>query len=151
MFKLEVDFSHFYTRNLYGRIRDAWNRPIASAPGAYMDILDRYSDDNNMSFKWVVSVAMVFGNAEVYSYVAWFHIWTRECCWVSGHIKNVNVWKYYWWLDHLLKNVIMQSQRGPCWQTVYFKIFHINYDGSLHHKITLSPYLYVHYYNRSFT
>lgn len=69
---MEVDFSHFYTRNLYGRIRDAWNRPIASAPGAYMDILDRYSDDNNMSFKWVVSVAMVFGNAEVYT-VAMLH------------------------------------------------------------------------------
>ena len=51
MFKLEVDFSHFYTRNLYGRIRDAWNRPIASAPGAFMDVVDRYSEDNNMSFK----------------------------------------------------------------------------------------------------
>jgi len=51
VFKLESDFSHFYTRNLYTRVRDCWNRPIASAPGAYMDVMDRYSDDYNLTFK----------------------------------------------------------------------------------------------------
>ena len=49
-----MDFSHFYTRNLYGRVRDAWNRPIASAPGAFMDVVDRYSDDYNLTFKLVI-------------------------------------------------------------------------------------------------
>ena len=51
MFKLEADFSHFYTRNLYARICDAWNRPIASVPGAYMDVVDRYSENRDMNFK----------------------------------------------------------------------------------------------------
>lgn len=51
VFKLESDFSHYYTRNIYIRIRDCWNRPIASAPGAYMDVMDRYSDDYNWTFK----------------------------------------------------------------------------------------------------
>jgi len=51
VFKLELDFSYFYTRNLYVRIRDCWNRPIASAPGPCMDVLDRYSDDYNLTFK----------------------------------------------------------------------------------------------------
>ncbi|KAI8467764.1 MAG: pyridoxal phosphate-dependent transferase [Monoraphidium minutum] len=31
----------FYNRRLYGRIHDCWNRPIASAPGAWVDVMDR--------------------------------------------------------------------------------------------------------------
>ena len=58
VFKLESDFSHYYTRNIYIRIRDCWNRPIASAPGAYMDVLDRYSDDYNWTFKWVLQYSV---------------------------------------------------------------------------------------------
>ena len=47
-----LDFERFYTRNVYRRIRDAWNRPIASTPGAYFDIVDRVSDDNNWTFRY---------------------------------------------------------------------------------------------------
>ena len=35
------DFEDFYTRRLYQRIHDCWNRPIASCPGAYVDIIER--------------------------------------------------------------------------------------------------------------
>jgi len=35
------DFEDFYTRRLYDRINDCWNRPIASNPGAYIDVLSR--------------------------------------------------------------------------------------------------------------
>lgn len=35
------DFEDFYTRRLYDRIHDCWNRPIASNPGAYIDVLAR--------------------------------------------------------------------------------------------------------------
>ncbi|GBF97475.1 hypothetical protein Rsub_10398 [Raphidocelis subcapitata] len=31
----------FYNRRLYGRIHDCWNRPIASAPGAWIDVMER--------------------------------------------------------------------------------------------------------------
>ena len=47
-----LDFERFFTRNMYRRIRDAWNRPIASTPGAYFDIVDRVSDDNNWTFRY---------------------------------------------------------------------------------------------------
>ncbi|KAG2482845.1 hypothetical protein HYH03_018282, partial [Edaphochlamys debaryana] len=31
----------FYMRRMYGRIVDCWNRPICSAPGAWVDVMDR--------------------------------------------------------------------------------------------------------------
>ncbi|CAH3027403.1 unnamed protein product [Porites evermanni] len=48
---LYADFESFYTRNLYTRIRDCWNRPICSVPGDTIKILDRASDDYGWSFR----------------------------------------------------------------------------------------------------
>ncbi|XP_014670841.1 PREDICTED: serine palmitoyltransferase 2-like [Priapulus caudatus] len=44
---LYSSFESFYTRNLYVRIRDCWNRPICSVPGAEVVCLERKSDDYN--------------------------------------------------------------------------------------------------------
>ncbi|EGG22099.1 serine C-palmitoyltransferase subunit [Cavenderia fasciculata] len=45
---LFVEFEYFYQRRLYGRIRDCWDRPICSMPGAWIDVMLRankhYSD-----------------------------------------------------------------------------------------------------------
>ncbi|XP_006865685.1 PREDICTED: serine palmitoyltransferase 3 [Chrysochloris asiatica] len=49
---LYQDFENFYTRNLYMRIRDNWNRPICSAPGPQFDIMERVSDDYNWTFRF---------------------------------------------------------------------------------------------------
>jgi len=49
---LLVDFEHFYTRRLYHRIRDCWNRPICSVPGPFVDLVERVSNDYNLSFKF---------------------------------------------------------------------------------------------------
>ena len=38
------------------RIRDCWNRPIASVPGAEIDLLDRQSDDYNWTFTLVYNM-----------------------------------------------------------------------------------------------
>ena len=38
---LTRDFEDFYTRNLYHRISDCWNRPVCSAPGAWFDVVAR--------------------------------------------------------------------------------------------------------------
>ena len=46
-----LDWEMFYTRNIYRRIRDCWNRPIASTPGAYFDVVDRVSEDFNWTFR----------------------------------------------------------------------------------------------------
>lgn len=48
---LYQDFENFYTRNLYMRIRDNWNRPICSVPGAKMDLVERASQDYNWTFE----------------------------------------------------------------------------------------------------
>ncbi|XP_034433121.1 serine palmitoyltransferase 2-like [Hippoglossus hippoglossus] len=49
---LYQDFENFYTRNLYMRIRDNCNRPICSAPGAKMDLMERTSRDYNWTFEY---------------------------------------------------------------------------------------------------
>lgn len=40
-------WENFYTRRLYHRIQDCFNRPIASNPGAIIDVLERVSSDGN--------------------------------------------------------------------------------------------------------
>ncbi|KAK6488792.1 serine palmitoyltransferase 3 [Huso huso] len=48
---LYQDFENFYTRNLYMRVRDNWNRPICSLPGPQFDLVERVSDDYNWTFR----------------------------------------------------------------------------------------------------
>ncbi|XP_020511253.2 serine palmitoyltransferase 3 [Labrus bergylta] len=45
------DFENFYTRNLYMRVRDNWNRPVCSLPGPVFDLMERVSDDYNWTFR----------------------------------------------------------------------------------------------------
>jgi len=40
-------WENFYTRRLYHRIQDCFNRPIASNPGAHISVLERVSQDGN--------------------------------------------------------------------------------------------------------
>ncbi|TRY56041.1 hypothetical protein DNTS_013866, partial [Danionella cerebrum] len=48
---LYQDFENFYTRNLYMRFRDNWNRPICSLPGPVFDLMERVTDDYNWTFR----------------------------------------------------------------------------------------------------
>ena len=47
---LYQSYESFYTRNVYTRIRDCFNRPICSVPGAEIEIPERKSNDYNWSF-----------------------------------------------------------------------------------------------------
>ncbi|KAI8971449.1 pyridoxal phosphate-dependent transferase [Mycotypha africana] len=47
---LVSDFDSFYTRRMYIRIRDCWNRPITGVPGRTVTILERESKDFNKTF-----------------------------------------------------------------------------------------------------
>jgi len=47
---LYSSYESFYTRNVYMRIRDCFNRPICSVPGAEIELLERKTDDYNWSF-----------------------------------------------------------------------------------------------------
>lgn len=63
------DFENFYTRNLYMRIRDSWNRPICSVPGAKVDVMERYTDDYNWTFKYTGKVIHGVINMGSYNYL----------------------------------------------------------------------------------
>ncbi|XWS47762.1 hypothetical protein CRYUN_Cryun13aG0012600 [Craigia yunnanensis] len=41
----------FYIRRLYVRIQDCFGRPISSAPDAWFDVVERYSNDSNKTLK----------------------------------------------------------------------------------------------------
>lgn len=40
---LTKDFEDFYTRNLYHRIQDCWNRPLTSSPDSHFTVVERES------------------------------------------------------------------------------------------------------------
>uniref|UniRef100_A0A672FVX7 Serine palmitoyltransferase 2-like n=1 Tax=Salarias fasciatus TaxID=181472 RepID=A0A672FVX7_SALFA len=66
---LYQDFENFYTRNLYMRIRDNWNRPICSVPGEKMDLMERVSHDFNWTFKYTGRVVPDVINLGSYNYL----------------------------------------------------------------------------------
>ena len=43
---LYASFESFYTRNVYRRLKDVFNRPIASVPGAKVTLVNRTSEDH---------------------------------------------------------------------------------------------------------
>jgi 7-keto-8-aminopelargonate synthetase-like enzyme len=47
---LVSDFESFYSRRMFHRIRDCWNRPITGVPGGKITVLERMSTDNNDTF-----------------------------------------------------------------------------------------------------
>ncbi|XP_071520281.1 serine palmitoyltransferase 2 [Panulirus ornatus] len=48
---LYIGFESFYTRNVYRRIQDCWNRTISSVPGAEIDLMERYTPDHGWTMK----------------------------------------------------------------------------------------------------
>lgn len=49
---LYQSFDSFFTRNYYLRVRDVFNRPICSVPGAQIELLERTSDDYNWTYQF---------------------------------------------------------------------------------------------------
>ncbi|CAL8316309.1 unnamed protein product [Merluccius merluccius] len=66
---LYQDFENFYTRNLYMRIRDNWNRPVCSVPGAKMDLLEQISYDYNWTFQNTGKIVRDVINMGSYNYL----------------------------------------------------------------------------------
>lgn len=48
---IRQDYEDFYTRRMYYRIHDCFNRPIASAPDAWIDVLERTPVDGQRPLK----------------------------------------------------------------------------------------------------
>ncbi|RYR54277.1 hypothetical protein Ahy_A06g029537 isoform C [Arachis hypogaea] len=58
----------FYIRRLYLRIQDCFGRPISSAPDAWFDVVERYSNDNNKTLKRTTKVSRCL-NLGSYNYL----------------------------------------------------------------------------------
>ncbi|VDN10163.1 unnamed protein product [Dibothriocephalus latus] len=65
---LYSDFEAFYTRNMYRRARDCWNRPICSAPGPMMELVDRVTHDSCWTFEYTGTTTNVM-NFGSYNYL----------------------------------------------------------------------------------
>ncbi|TBU18232.1 serine palmitoyltransferase [Hamiltosporidium tvaerminnensis] len=52
MAPLYTDLESFFVRRLYTRIKDCWNRPITGVPGRIITVLERFSEDENETFKF---------------------------------------------------------------------------------------------------
>lgn len=65
---LYQSFEHFYKRNMYRRIRDCWNRPICSAPGAEILLMDRVTPDYGWMFEFTGTVSKAV-NMGSYNYL----------------------------------------------------------------------------------
>ncbi|XP_018410231.1 PREDICTED: serine palmitoyltransferase 3-like [Nanorana parkeri] len=66
---LYQDFENFYTRNIYMRLRDAFNRPICSVPGAEFDLMERLTDDYNWTYRHTGKVIKDAINMGSYNYL----------------------------------------------------------------------------------
>ncbi|CAM4647835.1 hypothetical protein PO909_011571 [Leuciscus waleckii] len=82
---LYQDFENFYTRNLYMRIRDSWNRPICGVPGAKFDLVERSSNDYNWTFEYTGRVVKNVINLGSYNYLG-FAENTGSCATAAGDV-----------------------------------------------------------------
>ncbi|KAA3682153.1 serine palmitoyltransferase [Paragonimus westermani] len=65
---LYSSYEAFYTRNLYRRVQDCWNRPICSSPGVEMVVMDRVSKDNGWTLEFTGTKRRVL-NLGSYNYL----------------------------------------------------------------------------------
>ena len=65
---LTNDFESFYTRRLYTRIRDCWNRPVSGLPSTNITVLERDSVDYNQTM-FLTGTERVLINLSSYNYL----------------------------------------------------------------------------------
>lgn len=63
-----LGFEDFYKRRLYLRIQDCFGRPISSAPDAWLDVIERNSNDNNKTLKRTSNISRCL-NLGSYNYL----------------------------------------------------------------------------------
>ncbi|MEE6474440.1 hypothetical protein FKM82_010383 [Ascaphus truei] len=85
---LYQDFENFYTRNLYMRVRDNWNRPICSVPGPKFDLMERVTDDYNWTFRHTGRVIKDVINMGSYNYLGFAENDPESLETVMGTVKD---------------------------------------------------------------
>ncbi|KAL4136655.1 hypothetical protein PRIC2_000186 [Phytophthora ramorum] len=77
--KLLVAWESFYTRRLYHRVQDVFNRPVAGAPGAHTDLVQRASKDDNKTFDLLDAPPQRCLNLGSYNYLGYADDWMNTC------------------------------------------------------------------------
>ncbi|XP_038252137.1 serine palmitoyltransferase 3 isoform X1 [Dermochelys coriacea] len=85
---LYQDFENFYTRNLYMRIRDNWNRPICSVPGPQFDLMERITDDFNWTFRFTGRTIKDVINMGSYNYLGFAETDANALKTVADELQN---------------------------------------------------------------
>jgi len=68
----------FYTRRLYHRIQDCWNRPISSAPAAHIDVMLRKCPNRSYTLQTTGEVKTCI-NLGSYNYLGFADDWKVSC------------------------------------------------------------------------
>ncbi|DAZ95175.1 TPA: hypothetical protein N0F65_012429 [Lagenidium giganteum] len=77
--KLLVAYESFYTNRIYHRVQDVFNRPVSSAPGAHIDIIERFSVDGNKSLQQKEGCVRNCLNLGSYNYLGFADDWMNTC------------------------------------------------------------------------
>uniref|UniRef100_K3X406 serine C-palmitoyltransferase n=1 Tax=Globisporangium ultimum (strain ATCC 200006 / CBS 805.95 / DAOM BR144) TaxID=431595 RepID=K3X406_GLOUD len=76
---LLVAFENFYTKRIYHRLQDVFNRPVAGAPGAHIDLIERYSLDENKTLHNKEGCIQRCLNLGSYNYLGFADDWMNTC------------------------------------------------------------------------
>ena len=92
-------WEHFYTRRLYTRVQDCFNRPISSNPGAHIDVLERVSDDGQKSLKLLGSLSNLDTDEQRQEYLQGEHYLKTEDGSAARHCLNLGSYNYLGFAD----------------------------------------------------
>ncbi len=91
-------FENFYTRRLYHRIQDCFNRPVASNPGANIDVLERISFDGNKTMEVLGKLDNIDGeDAQMYKTGEFYNMVEDER--VTRNCLNLGSYNYLGFAD----------------------------------------------------
>jgi len=92
-------WENFYTRRLYHRIQDCFNRPIASNPGATIQVLERVSDDGNKTMELLGTLANLDDDRQREIYSRGEHFVTASNGRVARDCINLGSYNYLGFAD----------------------------------------------------
>lgn len=76
---LLVAFENFYTKRIYHRLQDVFNRPVTGPPGAHIDLIERYSLDENKTLQNKEGCIQTCLNLGSYNYLGFADDWMNTC------------------------------------------------------------------------
>jgi serine palmitoyltransferase len=92
-------WENFYTKRLYHRIQDCFNRPVASNPGATIQMLERISSDGNKTLHVMGTLENIDNDSEREVYLKGKHFNTVSGGRVTRKVLNLGSYNYLGFAD----------------------------------------------------